>query len=130
MIDCSSTIGELKQRLEELEYRIGWLNGLLQETQLKLQELQTCCLESEAITIDVEDYPLAGNVLDFIDDARNMYQLSQDFDPLTASNQEIQEMQSKLWHNIVWFQKILTGSQAERKQVVEVIECKMQVLRL
>jgi hypothetical protein len=130
MIDCSSTIGELKQRLEELEYRIGWLDGLLQETQLKLQELQTCSLKSHVKTIDVEDYPLVGNILDFIEDARNMYQLSQDFDPLTASDQEIQNMQAKLWHNMVWFQKILTGSQAERKQVVEVIEYKMQIVRL
>ncbi|CAN1208845.1 hypothetical protein TUMEXPCC7403_01390 [Tumidithrix helvetica PCC 7403] len=130
MIECSSTIGELQQRLEELEYRIGWLNGLLQETQLKLQELQTCCLESQVITIDMEDYPLVGTVLDFIEDARNIYQSSQNFDPLTASNQEIQQMQAKLWNNIVWFQKILTVSQAERKQVVEIIEYKMQIARL
>ncbi|WP_425213812.1 hypothetical protein [Tumidithrix helvetica] len=103
---------------------------MLQETQLKLQELQTCCLESQVITIDMEDYPLVGTVLDFIEDARNIYQSSQNFDPLTASNQEIQQMQAKLWNNIVWFQKILTVSQAERKQVVEIIEYKMQIARL
>jgi hypothetical protein len=125
MIECSSTIGELQQRLEELDYRMGWLNGLLQETELKLQELQACCLESQVITIDMEDYPLVGNVLDFIEDARNIYQSSQSFDPLTASDKEKCYMQEKLWNNIAWFRKILTVCQGELNQVSEILEHKM-----
>ena len=124
MIECSSTIWELQERLEELEYRIGWLNGLLQETQLRLQGLQTCCLESQLITIDIEDYPLRGNVLEFIEDARNMYQSSQGFDSLTVLDEEKWHMQKKLWNNIAWFQKILIVCQGELKQVSKILEYK------
>jgi lactam utilization protein B len=120
MIKHSSNLRELQQYREYIQYRIGWLDALLKEAELKLLAISP---EGELLQKDLDDYPLVGNILDFLKETNELSQLDKNLYMVAASDTEqLQSLQERIWNNIAWIQKMLAFSQLELKQVTQLLE--------
>ena len=120
MFEYSTSFRKFQQRQEEIQYRIGWLEALLKEAQLKLQSTYEGDQLPEK---DLADYPVVGNILNFLEDTSELFQSDESLELLAASgSEEVQHFQNRLWNQIAWIQKLLANSQVELNQVSEILK--------